>query len=149
MNHSLLLQGPKVQLLNQLLFFDEGLASFLSGYYPEPGPERLLVERILKQYTSVVESILQTFSMTSLQSCALIGSHVTVSYPDEGDFVESYTIVFPGEADPDRNYISFLSPMGMQLLMAKPRETLELEIPSGTLSVYVQDIRYHCSEISD
>ncbi|WP_150271475.1 GreA/GreB family elongation factor [Paenibacillus tepidiphilus] len=148
MNHSLLLQGPKVQLLNQLLFFDEGLSSFLSEYYPEPGPDRVLVERTLKQYTSVVEGILQDFSLNRLNSCALIGSKIEVEYLDDSS-VECYTIVFPGASDPGCNEISFLSPIGLQLLMTEPDENVELEVPSGILSVRVRAIRYHSNEITD
>jgi transcription elongation factor GreA len=140
MNHSL--EGARNQLVNQLVYLDEGLVNFLNEYFPGPRQQRIIIENTLNNYTSILEEMLRNFSVNNLNSYALIGSKVTVQYLDDNT-TESFVIVFPSSTNPDKNLISFLSPIGLQLLMAQINETYELEIPSGTIPVRVQDIQYY------
>lgn len=142
MNHSLLLEGSRVQLIDQLVYLDEGLSSFMDEYFPTPNRQRKLVENTLTKYTSIIEGIVQNFTDRNLNTFVLIGSKVTIQYLDDGTS-ESFVIVFPSQADPDKNFISFLSPIGLHLLMAQKNEVYELEIPSGTVPVQVENIQYY------
>lgn len=142
MNHSLLLEGSRVQLIDQLVYLDEGLSSFMDEYFPTPNRQRKLVENTLTKYTSIIEGIVQNFTDRNLNTFVLIGSKVTIQYLDDGTS-ESFVLVFPSLADPDKNLISFLSPVGLHLLMAQKNEVYELEIPSGTVPVQVENIQYY------
>ena len=142
MSRSLLLEGSRVQLINQLVYLDDGLSSFMDEYFPIPNRQRSIVENTLTKYTSIIEGIVQNITDRHLNTFVLIGSKVTIQYLDDGT-TESFVIVFPSLADPDKNLISFLSPIGLHLLMAQKNEVYELEIPSGTVSVQVEDIQFY------
>ena len=61
---------------------------------------------------------------------------------EDDDSFETYTVVFPHEAQPDYNRISFLSPIGRKLLMSTMMQSHELDIPSGVIKINVEDIQY-------
>lgn len=141
MSHSFALQGSRTQLLEQLVFFDDEKTNFLDQYYPDHNQKRIAVERTLTHYTSTLERMLSDLNERSLHSTALIGSRVTLRYLDDNT-TETFTIVFPDRADPDRNMVSFLSPIGFQLLLARTGEQYRLEVPNGELPVVVEKIEY-------
>ncbi|MCU6797074.1 GreA/GreB family elongation factor [Paenibacillus sp. WQ 127069] len=141
MNRSPLLVGSRLQLINQLVYFDEEKTNFLNHYFPENNHKRSAFERILSDYTSTLEKIVADLNEDRLNSVALIGSRLELRYVND-DWIESFTIVFPQHADPNHNLISFLSPMGIQLLMSQINETYQLAVPSGVISVKVEDIKY-------
>jgi len=66
---------------------------------------------------------------------------VTVLY-DEDDETEDFVICLPDQSDPDRGFISFLSPVGRQLLLRKLGEQLSLKIPTGDLQLTIKEISY-------
>ncbi|MFD0676101.1 MULTISPECIES: GreA/GreB family elongation factor [unclassified Paenibacillus] len=142
MSHSLLLQGSRTQLINQLVYFDEQKKDFLDQYFPNSAKERSKIELLLSVYSAALEKILGEFNEESLNSTVLIGSRMKISYLEDG-FTDSYTIVFPHQAEPNSNKISFLSPIGLQLLMAKINETYQLKISSGEIDVKLQEIMYN------
>lgn len=141
MSHSLPLHGAKTQLLRQLVYFDEEKTAFLDHYFPLYGKERSGVDRLLSGYVSALETIVSDFNEERLHSVVLIGSRVSIRYADD-DTEESYTIVFPDRAEPGNNSISFLSPVGMQLLTRKTDETCRLAVPFGEIDVRIESIRY-------
>jgi len=141
MSHSYALQGTKSQLIGQLVFFDDEKAQFLDQYYPDNNQKRALVERVLSEYASTLEKMLPDLNESVLKSTALIGSKVTLRYLDDNT-TETFTIVFPGKADPDRNMVSFLSPIGFQLLLTRAGERCKLAVPGGELAVLVEKIEY-------
>jgi len=143
MNTSALLENTRYQLINQLVYFGDELYHFLDQYCPEHNQKRLSVEKTLNVYTRVLEEILRDLTVEKLNSVALIGSKVDLRYLELND-TDSYVLVSPDSADPDQNKISFLSPMGFHLLLARRNETYDIEIPSGIVPVRVEDIRYHC-----
>jgi len=53
---------------------------------------------------------------------------------------EIYFICFPEESNPDENKISFLSPMGQQLLLAKEGQTLTIKTPGYLMSIRVSKV---------
>lgn len=141
MSHSLALSGSRAQLISQLIYLNDEKTHFLDQYCPRYGHERNKIDQTLTAYASVLESILANFSEESLASAVLIGSQVKLYYVEEA-FAESYMIVFPHQADANENKISFLSPIGSQLLMKKQNETYEMNVPSGTMPVKVMEIQY-------
>jgi regulator of nucleoside diphosphate kinase len=51
-------------------------------------------------------------------------------------------LVFPDEADPDRNKISILAPIGIALLGYKVGDIIELKVPAGLRRLEVKKILY-------
>jgi transcription elongation factor GreA len=143
MNHSNILQNQRfnIQLVNQLVFFDDEKNFFLMQYLPDDSNEQKKVEQVLSVYTTSLEKIIKDGNEESLNSMVLIGSQVTLRYEDDG-FEEQFTIVFPQKADPSKNWISFLSPIGLQLLMTRVNESYGFVVPSGILGVKIQEIKY-------
>lgn len=141
MNHSTIHQGSNTQLVNQLVFFDEEKQSFLKRYIPNDLKERIRMDQVLSMYTTSLESIIPKGSQELLNSMVLIGSQVTLCYEEDG-YEDQYTVVFPHMTDPSKNWISFLSPIGLQLLMTKIDNSYEFTVPSGTMKVRIKDIKF-------
>ncbi|SCW76100.1 transcription elongation factor GreA [Paenibacillus tianmuensis] len=136
--------GARSQLINQLLYFDEQSTAFFDGFCPQQGRERANLEKLIDQYTAALERILaqdETQLMQSLYSQVLIGSSVKVKYQDDGT-EETFTIVFPTLTAPDKNYVSLLSPMGRQLLLASAGAVQTIEIPAGSFAVMIEEVKY-------
>ncbi|WP_040949477.1 GreA/GreB family elongation factor [Gorillibacterium massiliense] len=141
MNPSLLDQMTRLQLTNQLVYFDEEKIHFLDHYFPDHNQKRRAAEKTLADYTSVVESILRDLNEETLNSVALIGSKLELRYLDDGS-TESYTIVFPDQTDPASGHVSFLSPIGFQLLMTRRDDVRQLAVPYGETSVKVEEVKF-------
>ena len=141
MNHSLLYQGSRTQLVQQLLYFDEEKIAFLNQYFPERTKQRSNAETLLARYCSTLEQLLSDFKEEELNSTVLIGSQLQLRYLDDSS-IDTYTIVFPNQAEPSNNKISMLSPIGMQLLLAPLGSTCQLAVPSGELSVKIESIKF-------
>ncbi len=139
-------RGARTQLINQLLYFDEQWSAFLDDFCPQQGKERANLEKFIEQYTAALERILsqdEVQFMQSLYSKVLIGSSVKVKYEDDGS-EETFTIVFPTLTAPDKNYVSFLSPMGRQLILATTGAVQTIEIPAGNFAVKIEEVKYAC-----
>ncbi|OBZ08779.1 hypothetical protein A8L34_21705 [Bacillus sp. FJAT-27264] len=141
MNHSLLYQGSRTQLVGQLLYFDEEKLGFLNQYFPERSKQRITAEALLSRYCAILEQLLADFSEERLNSMVLIGSQLTLRYVDDGE-TDVYTIVFPNLAEPSDSKVSILSPVGMQLLLAEVGSTQRLKVPSGELDVVIESIKF-------
>ncbi|WP_240633066.1 GreA/GreB family elongation factor [Paenibacillus montanisoli] len=89
------------------------------------------------EFTIIVSNI----NETTLHSTVLIGSRVKLRYEDD-DSCESYTVVFPNEAQPELNRISFLSPIGRKLLLSKVMQSHELDIPLGVIKINIEGIQF-------
>lgn len=141
MNRSFLYEGSRKQLIQQLIYFDEERLSFLNQYFPDRNKQRSSAEALISRYCTALEQLLGDFNEERLNATALIGSQVTLRYSDDG-MTDVYTIVFPNQADPGANKVSMLSPVGMQLLLAKMGSIQQLEVPSGALEVRIEEIRF-------
>ncbi len=64
-----------------------------------------------------------------------VGSRVTIQ--EEGAPPETYTIVGPVEADPERGYISHESPLGKALMGHQEGDVVEVRAPAGTFRVKI------------
>jgi transcription elongation factor GreA len=147
MNHSLE-NVSKTQLINQLVYLDEEKSNFLDQYFPAYGRDRHDMDQLLVSYCEELEKIIANSDEKSINATVLIGSQVKLRYLDD-DFIENFSIVFPEQAKPDINHISFLSPIGKQLLMSKTTQTHKLNIPSGVIEVSIEEIQYmNCGDLS-
>ncbi|RKN84354.1 GreA/GreB family elongation factor [Paenibacillus ginsengarvi] len=138
------LQTSRSQLVNQLVFFDEEKTNFLNQYFPNISPERNKIDRMLSVYTTTLEQMFSDYSYETLNSIVLIGSEVNLKYMDDGS-AETYTIVFPHQANLSQNRVSFLSPVGSQLLLTPVNETRQLGTPAGEIEVKLEQIRFTLS----
>jgi transcription elongation factor GreA len=141
MNHSLIYEGSRTQLLQQLIYFDEEKIAFLNQYFPVRSKDRSNAETLLSRYCSELEQLLTEFNGEDLNSQVFIGSQLQLRYLDDNT-TDIYTIVFPNQAEPNDNKISMLSPIGMQLLLAELGSTCQLAIPSGQLEVKIESIKF-------
>ncbi len=69
----------------------------------------------------------------------LVGATVTLEDLSDGEEIE-YTVVSALEADPDRDKISVDSPVGQALLTHEVGDTVEIQVPVGTLTYKVLKI---------
>ena len=71
----------------------------------------------------------------------VFGSTVKVKNLDEGE-EETFTLVGPGQENPDQNRILTGSPIGQGLLGKKKGEIAEIQVPRGTIRFKVLDIKF-------
>ncbi len=140
-NHNLAVEGTRVQLVNQLVFFDEEVEQFYNQYFPNQDVNRKNITKLIAKYKDSVEELLSNFSGEHLKTIVLIGSRVQFRYLED-DEIETVTIVFPNFADPEENIVSFLSPLAMQLLLGKLNQVYELELPVGKVLVEITNISF-------
>jgi transcription elongation factor GreA len=142
MNHSMM-SGTRKHLINQLVYFDEQYSIFFDHYVRDFGKDKQMIEGLVKRYKEALEQLLACSDevlFKSLNENVLLGSSVKVLFEEDG-FEETFTVVFPTEIEPDNNRISFLSPIGRQLLLARPEDSIALESPVGTDHVQIREIR--------
>ncbi len=75
----------------------------------------------------------------SMQDAKTVGLGSTVKVERGGMEIE-YKIVGSNEADPFDNKISDVSPVGRGLIGAKKGDVVQVEVPSGTISLKVLDV---------
>lgn len=145
MSHSSL--QNKDYFLQQLTYIDENIKE-LTNLYESSVPVQERIKHFFNLYVMEVEDLLQNQSINQMLANpkVLIGTKVTVLY-DEDDETEEYVVCYPEQSDPDRSYISFLSPVGRQLLFKKIGENISLKIPTGELSVTIKDISFVCDAL--
>ncbi|MFP7296680.1 GreA/GreB family elongation factor [Neobacillus niacini] len=141
MNHSA--YQNKDYFLNQLNYIDENIKE-LTQLYLSSTPIQDRLKHFFNLYVLEVEDLLkinQKNHHISFFPKVLIGTKVTVLY-DEDDETEDYVICYPEQSDPDTGCISFLSPVGRQLLFKNNGEKISLRIPTGVLSVTIKEISF-------
>jgi regulator of nucleoside diphosphate kinase len=60
---------------------------------------------------------------------------------DSGE-VETYTLVYPAEADADENRISVLAPIGTAIIGYRVGDVIKWPVPSGLVRLRVEEILY-------
>ncbi|MFF2888394.1 GreA/GreB family elongation factor [Paenibacillus sp. NPDC057967] len=138
MNHRPEYIALKETYLQQLISLRDEKDLFLGAYFPEFGSRRTQVEKLLSSYTSMLEKLLER-PTDEWRDIVLIGCGVTVTYMDDG-MTESFTIVFPEEAQPDSNRISFYSPIAEQLLMRSCGDLVSMNTSMDTYQVRIDRI---------
>ncbi|MFZ7946601.1 MULTISPECIES: GreA/GreB family elongation factor [Bacillaceae] len=140
MNHSNL---SREFYLQQLRYIDENIKE-LTHLYLSSTPIQERIKHFFNLYVLEVEDLLSKNSkkgFVTLFPKVLIGTKVTVLY-DEDNETEEFVICLPEQSDPDKGFISFLSPVGRQLLLRSLGEQISLKIPTGDLPLTVKDISY-------
>lgn len=56
--------------------------------------------------------------------------------------IAEYTLVFPGEADISKGYLSILAPIGTALLGYRELDTVEWNVPAGLKRFRVEEVLY-------
>jgi transcription elongation factor GreA len=129
--------------VRQLIMFDDERARFLDAYFPDFGNGRSQADQQLSEYTQVLRQQLAD-GEEGWCGKVLIGSRVLISYLDDMS-TDTLTIVSPHHAVlPEDGSgecpVSFLSPMGKQLLMKPCGELVHVQTPSGRLPVRIEQI---------
>lgn len=141
MNHSLHL--TKDYYVQQLYYIDENIKE-LTNLYLSNTPVQERLKHFFNLYVLEVEDLLKTNKRNEIISFfpkVFIGTKVTVLY-DEEDETEDYVICYPEQSDPDLGYISFLSPVGRQLLFKNLGDKVSIKIPTGELLVTIKEISF-------
>lgn len=141
MNHSG--QANKQYFQRQLVYIEENIKD-LTNLYISSTPIQERLKHFFSLYVLELEEILKQNKKNSFIASipkVYIGTKVTVMYLDDQE-TEEYVICFPEESDPDKGFISFLSPVGRQLLLKNIGEELSLKIPTGELGVSIKEISY-------
>jgi len=130
----------KETLISQLVFLEENSSELMDTYFAS---EREKYRSFCSSYTSDVESYLSLLNNQLEKQSSLtkvfIGSKVSVKF-EEDEEIEEFVICFPEETDPDNGFISFLSPVGNQLLLRSLGETMSLSTPGGEVRVTINNI---------
>jgi transcription elongation factor GreB len=86
----------------------------------------------------VLSSVLDAAERIHEPERAVIGRRVTVREP-EGESV-TYSLVFPGDGDPAKGWISADSPLGSAVLGCEPGDRVEVTAPAGCRVVSVLSV---------
>ncbi|WHY03117.1 GreA/GreB family elongation factor [Neobacillus sp. DY30] len=141
MNHSL--HQTKDYYIQQLHYIDENIKE-LTNLYLSSTPIQERLKHFFNLYVLEVEDLLKTNKRNEIISFfpkVFIGTKVTIVY-DEEDETEDYVICYPEQSDPDLGYISFLSPVGRQLLFKNLGDKVSIKIPTGELLVTIKEISF-------
>ncbi|MEH7129076.1 GreA/GreB family elongation factor [Neobacillus drentensis] len=141
MNHSF--HQSKEYFAQQLDYIDENIKG-LTNLYISSTPIQERLKHFFNIYVLEVEDLLkvnQKNNFISLFPKVVIGTKVTVLYDEESE-TEDFVICLPEQIDPDRGFISFLSPVGRQLLFKNIGERISLKIPTGELQVTIKEISF-------
>ncbi|WP_051286920.1 GreA/GreB family elongation factor [Paenibacillus taiwanensis] len=145
MNHSDTCTELRRYVQRQLVALEEEKHSLLDAIFPAFGDNRTQAEQVIKRYCSCIRELLN-LENDQLCKVVLIGSQVTITYLEDHDR-DSFTIVYPQQAEPNENQISFLSPMGRQLLAATIGSVLAIDTPAGTIDIRIDKISLAIEDI--
>ena len=127
-------------LIRQMVYFDEQLTELLIKVFPQISERNKIGARI-EHYRQGVSEILAGTYPGEPEQIVLIGAHVTIQYENDNQ-AEKYTIVLPDHANIDEGCISFVSPLGSQLLLSQVGDSVCIESPSDSYTVKVGDVAY-------
>jgi regulator of nucleoside diphosphate kinase len=81
---------------------------------------------------------------------AVVTMHSRVRVRDLGDDgQETYTLVYPDDADINEGKLSVLAPLGTALLGARAGEVVEFDAPAGTRRLKVERVLYQPEAAGD
>ena len=141
MNHSLHL--TKDYYVQQLSYIDENIKE-LTNLYLSSTPIQERLKHFFNLYVLEVEDLLTTNKRNEIISFfpkVFIGTKVTVFYDEENE-TEDYVICYSEQSDPDLGHISFLSPVGRQLLFKNLGDKVSLKVPTGEQLVTIKEISF-------
>ncbi|QQZ60956.1 GreA/GreB family elongation factor [Paenibacillus sonchi] len=136
MNHSLITDSLREELVRQLVYLDENTYGILERTATESPADRAEIRALIERYQACVQRILTGAGDELTRSAVLIGSWISLRIGPE-TLTDAYRIVIPGESSLDEFSISLCSPMGRALLLAEPGETVTVHTPLGSDQVLV------------
>jgi len=106
-----------------------------NGYYKASRAKLSSIDARLRQ----VERLIRFGKIVESANTGVvdIGSVVTIT---DGTKESTYTIVGGYESDPKKHTISYLSPIGKALMGKREKESVEVIVPSGTLTYLISSI---------
>lgn len=111
--------------------------STMAGQGLEEGIVRLPVA-IATRRLETLHEVLDRCELVDETPCVAIGRRATLR--DGDDEAMSYEIVFPGDGDVDKGWVSADSPLGHALLGASAGDVVHVEAPAGRWSVTVVSV---------
>lgn len=136
------------QFIEQLEFIDLNIQELTRLYYSNtPLNER--IKDFFGKYVRELEAYLETNKpmSTDMLPKVFIGTSVSLLFEGESE-TEDYHICLPRDSNPDEGMISFLSPVGRQLLLQPLGEEILLRTPSGEVPVKIEKILLHVPVVS-
>ncbi|WP_449538568.1 GreA/GreB family elongation factor [Ferdinandcohnia sp. Marseille-Q9671] len=116
----------------------------LNKLYLTSTPQKEIVKDFFRLYIGHLENFVKDIQKNVDQvpiPKVFIGTKVTVIFDGEDD-TEDYYICLPKQSDPDAGCISFLSPVGRQLLLREIGDEILLSTPAGGVPVTIQNISF-------
>ena len=107
--------------------------------YDEARNEQAKTEARIKELEELVENAVIVDESKIDNTIVSLGSVVTV-YDIEEDEEIKYSIVGSNEANPVEHKISDQSPIGKSLMGKRAGETVEVEVPYGTIHMEIKDV---------
>ncbi|WP_159882209.1 GreA/GreB family elongation factor [Paenibacillus puerhi] len=138
MNPSRAFHPLREQYVRQLIQLSDERNRFLDVYFPDYGTRRTQMGKLLSSYTHALERMLATPD-EAWPDIVLIGSRVTITYLEDS-LSDTFTIVFPDQADPEEYRISFVSPVVEKLLLRKAGDVVTVETNLETFHVRIEQI---------
>ena len=105
--------------------------------YDEARNEQAKNEARIKELEELIQHAVVVDESETDDTVVGLGSTVKV---ERGGAEVEYKIVGSNEADPFANKISDMSPVGKALLGAKTGDSVQVEIPAGTITLKVLDV---------
>ncbi|MGD0707208.1 MAG: transcription elongation factor GreA [Anaerolineaceae bacterium] len=133
------LKGPARLALSKRLraAIQQGDLSENADYIAAKEEQGFLEGRIL-ELENTLHNVVIIDESTHSKDAIEIGSRITVQ---EDDFPpDTYYLVGPKEANPEKGNISYESPIGRALLGHKVKDVVEIETPAGALRLKVTKI---------
>lgn len=131
------------KLLKCLVDLEEGYKQLLDIFYPEMTKERFdfidFITGYIDKLNATVKNVIFDDNCDDHFPFAIIGSCVELFDLEDGQ-TYSYHIVRPEERDIEKGYISFLSPVGMALLLKKAGDTISVSTPQGVYRYRIKTI---------
>lgn len=109
----------------------------LAGQGLEEGIVRLPVA-IASRRLETLGEVLERCELVDESPCVAIGRRATLR--DREGEVMAYEIVFPGDGDVEKGWVSADSPLGLALLGASAGDVVHVDAPAGPWSVTVESV---------
>jgi len=113
----------------------EGGELFENTEYEAAKMEQAFIEGRIQELEHLLATAKVIYPSSNKSGVVDLGSKVTIQ--EEGFPPETYTIVGPVEADPEKGYISYESPLGKALMGKKAGDEVVVHAPDGTFRVRI------------
>lgn len=150
---SIILTKPVFEkLIEHLIYIEESSDSLVEFIFPEPGKEREDMKLFFRRYVKAIEDELENVTVIKSHRVGtspgtlnhfpfvIIGSEVDLE--DETGKVSSvYRLIHPDSPSKVKNEITYLSPIGKELLMKNKGSKISIEVQSDIRHLRIKSIR--------